>query len=139
MTADKITHYVYSTLTCDNNYTAWEKGGGDVPHSTGSVLIKGGSNVANRKTLVTPLGVATGVSDKQLAMLEANPEFRKHSERGFIKVLAHKADPESVVGDMETRGEDAPLVPQDYKEDDVNTPKPVLNTDNKKSGGKKGK
>lgn len=77
--------WVFSTLSNDNAYTEYTKGGSDLPIATRSVLIKGGTGVTDAR-LVTPQGVATEVSGDELALLEANTLFQLHKKNGFIKV-----------------------------------------------------
>jgi len=106
--------YVWSTLTADQRYTLWKKGGADLQIKDRGVLIKGGANVAN-KHLQTPRGVMTQVTAEQLEILEACPSFLRHKERGFIKVEQVEVAVEKVISDMVQRSPDAPLVPEDYE------------------------
>lgn len=108
-----MSKYIFSTLTADQNYTLYARGGGDLPVVAGEVFVKGGANIPDKR-LVTPHGVATAVTDEQLEMLEANTIFQTHKTNGFITVGAKKADPDVVATDMETRSPDAPLVDQDF-------------------------
>ena len=89
------TSYVFSTLANDQLYQNWEQGGGDVPIKGHGVFIKGGTGVANDR-LITPIGVATEVSDFDLSELEKNVVFGKHRDAGFIVVRAKSADVEKV-------------------------------------------
>lgn len=107
--------YVYSTLTCDNRYTAYTSGGDGSPIEAHSVLIKGGSNSVGPLTLLTPYGVRTEVSADDLAFLETIPAFRQHRDNGFIVVSGDKVDPEVAAADMETRDASAPMTPEDIK------------------------
>ena len=75
--------YIYSTLANDQKYTNWIKGGGDVPVEGYSVLVKGGTGVANDR-FVTPLGVATEINDIDLEELRKNPVFNQHEKDGFV-------------------------------------------------------
>ena len=68
-------NFVYSTMTCDNAYTLYERTAGGLSVPVKEVLIKGGTGLAN-KYLITPLGVATQVSDEELALLKENPIFQ---------------------------------------------------------------
>jgi hypothetical protein len=111
--------FIYSTLTASQKYTQWKKGKADLSTRDKSVYIQGGSNVPD-KHLVTPRGVVTEVTADQLAVLESNPSFKRHKERGFIKVERHKAETmEKAVSDMVQRDPSAPLVPDDYNADDA--------------------
>lgn len=111
-------HYVYSTLSADQEYTAYREGGADLPITAGSVFIKGGANVADKR-LHTPYGVVTEVDGDQLAALESNHVFQLHKANGFIRVSDKREDPEVVAADMEGRSPDAPLVDGDF---DPNAP-----------------
>lgn len=108
--------YIYSTLTCDNEYVLYKKGGADIPVVETSVLIKGGANLATKRG-DTPPGAVTIVTDGQLAALEQNPVFQTHVENGFIIVSKSKPDVEVVAADMTSRAPDAPIVPEDYDPD----------------------
>ncbi|CAH0447399.1 hypothetical protein LMG10661_03465 [Ralstonia syzygii subsp. syzygii] len=108
-------NYVYSTATCDTAYGVWTKGGGDLPIRARSIVIRGGTGVAN-KHLITPRGVVTQVTDEELGILEQDDAFKRHVERGFIRVERMKADPEKVAADMNGRDAASPLVPADFDE-----------------------
>lgn len=107
-----MSNHIYSTLTCDQRYTGYAKGGADLPVVAWEVLIKGGSNVADKR-LITPIGVRTEVTDEQLAQLLENPVFKLHVNNGFITVEDVKEDPEKVAADMATKDDSAPLTPED--------------------------
>ena len=117
-------NHVFSTLANDQLYTNWIPGH-DLPIKGPSVLIKGGTGVANDR-LVTPLGVVTPVSDEQLAELNKNEGFKQHLKEGFIRVQAKRADPEKVAADMNLKDRSAPLTPADFAAD-PESPQPVLN------------
>lgn len=114
-------YYVYSTLAADTAYTEWVEGGGEIRTPGRTVTIKGGTGVAN-KNFITPMGVVTKVTEEELELLKANPVFRKHEDGGFIRYSSANVDPEKVATkDMETRDNSAPIVPEDYS-DDENAP-----------------
>lgn len=106
--------YVYSTLSCDNEYRSYVKGGGDISQVESHVLIKGGAGVMNRN-IITPYGVATEVTKEQLAMLEANDQFQLHKKNGFITVDAKKMDADEVAKDMTKKDKSSPATMDDYK------------------------
>lgn len=122
--------YVYSTMSADVAYTDWlprtEGQHFDVPAKR--VLIKGGHGVAG-KHFITPRGVATQVTEEELALLEKNETFQRHMQAGFISVSDKKRNTEVVSADMTTfdRSKDAtPLVPGEFK----NTKANVVELDN---------
>lgn len=116
--------YVFSTLTNDNRYTFYVKGGGDMKIPDGGILIKGGTGVMNDR-LITPIGVGTEVTDEELKMLESHELFCIHRDNGYIRVESKKADAEKVASDMKTQDGSSPLTPSSYTEDGkVETIKP---------------
>jgi hypothetical protein len=69
-------NYIYSTLTADNEYST----------ESGTVTIFGRSGARMRGKIETPRGVATCVTDEQLAALEKHPLFKRHQDGGFISI-----------------------------------------------------
>lgn len=69
-------NYIYSTLTADNEYSTEQ----------GPVVIFGRNGARLRGKIETPRGVATCVTDEQLAALEKHPLFTTHKNNGFINV-----------------------------------------------------
>lgn len=111
-------NYIYSTLTADNAYAIYENNpNADIPVIERKILIKGGANVADRKTLYTPKGVVTQVSDEDLALLEKDYSFQQHVKNGFIKVERHEAPVEKIVADMTPKDKSAPKTPNDFLKD----------------------
>lgn len=114
--------YIASTLAAPVQYTHYKQGANDLPQVAGSVLIQGGAGVAN-KHLITPQGVLTKVSTEEAELLHKIPLFLTHKERGFIKVLEDKAEPDTVAADMERGDTSAQLTPGDFKMPPVPTRK----------------
>ena len=104
---------ILSTLTSDVLYIK-HRMNGEVMERVGSgVLVNGGASIANPRTLITPNGVYTEVSDADLEYLESIDEFNKHVMGGYITVYAKKApDVEKGVADMQ-RGDGSSPVTQD--------------------------
>lgn len=125
--------YIYSTLTCDNAYVVYSQGGADLKVKTGQIIIKGGVGVANSR-LITPLGVATQVTEDELKLLEENAVFKLHKENGFIVVQesGKESDAEKVALDMTGRDESSPVTPSDYTSNKEDEPETVKVTTNKK-------
>lgn len=105
-------HYIYSTLTCDQAYTIYA-GDGEIKRVVDRVVVRGGSNVADKR-VITPRGVVTQVNEEQLEMLKSVRQFREHVEAGFLKITHVKTDPEKIAADLVSRDKSAPLVDEDY-------------------------
>jgi len=107
--------FVYSTLTAPNLYVEYAKNPDkSLNRITRKVLIQGGANVANRKTLVTPNGVVTKVSAEDYAWLQDNKMFKFHEKAGYLRVVLVKPDTDEVIKDMVDRSDDSPIKPEDY-------------------------
>lgn len=107
-------HYVLSTLAGGVDYTRYKKTKSGKHVAEETVSINGGGGVADKKTLITPLGVVTPVTDKQAALLKTIPLFKEHLEAGHVKILdTDPRDPDTPAGDMP---EDASrqVTPLDY-------------------------
>lgn len=113
--AKKDSNVIYSTLTSAQEYATWKQNG-DLRIKDKSVRINGGANLADNH-FITPLGSVTIVTDDELELLQSNPSFKRHVERGFIKVSkgSDKADVEKAVADLLSKDESAPLVPEDFE------------------------
>ena len=105
--------YIFSTLTCDNEYTLWKRIGEDRVIPEKSVIIKGGTGIVN-KNLITPMGVMTEVTDEQLELLEQNPSFKRHKENGFLVVEKNKKKKKKVASKMKIKDKSAPKVEADF-------------------------
>jgi hypothetical protein len=110
--------WVFSTATHSIRFTQWElpKNPRVLPKAGRSVTIKGGANLAD-KHLHTPNGVATEVSDDDLAFLMGNDAFMKAVKSGYMVVDRNKANLDSVVNDMKPKDGSAPKVPGDFEKD----------------------
>lgn len=104
--------HVISTATSGVDFTLYAMGK-DQHKPVKKIRIAGGSNVAN-KHLVTPMGVATEVSEDDLQELLSLQIFQRQMDRGFFRVVNSKRDPEQVITStgMETADESAPLTPE---------------------------
>jgi hypothetical protein len=109
--------FVYSTATNATTYATYHENPGSVGLNRikRSVTIAGGSNVAAKRTLYTPIGVGTEVSQDDLDFLLTVPAFQRHIARGFVKVSKDTRDnAEVAAADMNSRDGSAPLVPGDF-------------------------
>lgn len=105
----------------------------DINVAIDSVVIHGGSGVANKK-LVTPLGVHTSVPESKMEWLKEDPQFKAMVNAGYISVSDRHVNPEVAAADMVTHDQhtDAcPIVPQDFSEksnrEGLTAIKPILN------------
>ena len=106
--------FIVSRLTATVEYTIYVKGNTDIPQVQRSIIVQGGADVMNR-SLVTPLGVGTSVTDEELEALEAHPVFALHKSNGFVAVLGSKTDdPSSIGAGMAKDVKSAPVTEADF-------------------------
>ena len=97
----------------------------------GSVIINGGAGVINKKTLETPKGVITEVSDEELKFLETQVLFQEKVKSGSYEIVESekKAKESSKKGkkdkgaqltakDFQDAGQTPPMVGAEEKPDD---------------------
>lgn len=108
--------YIVSSLSADNRYAFYEKTSGNVLRVKKEILIKGGANVTDKKTLLTPHGAVTEVSEQDLELLKTNIGFKNHLEKGFLKIVEtdNKYKAEETAEKMGTKDKSAQRTPADY-------------------------
>lgn len=80
--------FVVSKLAAGVHYTLYEKVAGGKKVAVGSIAVKGGAGVTDKRTLITPQGVVTAISDTEAAQLKVDPVFKIHEKHGAVKILA---------------------------------------------------
>lgn len=117
--------YITSTLTTPVEYTLYKDLPGKARAVAASVRINGGANVADKRTIVTPQGVCTQVTDEQLELLRKHPLFKEHEKKGYVAVVEtrYKEDAEKAAKDLQPKDGSAPKTPQDYEEKKAKKPK----------------
>lgn len=109
--------YILSKLANSQCYVKWAKGANGINNIAAKVEIKGGADVINKKTLETPRGVVTEVTEAELELLKENPDFNRHLENGFITIIDNKPSEEKIEEKAEAMPKDASRqkTPKDYK------------------------
>ncbi|HAW1738190.1 TPA: hypothetical protein JLN31_000893 [Escherichia coli] len=115
---------VYSSCTADNFFPVWKGHARKDTYEKG-VLIKGGANAQNKRTMITPRGAATVVTAEELELLRADPAFQGFVDRGFMSVdekgkSTHDADEKGA--DLE-KDKSAQDTPEDYAKMGKKAPK----------------
>lgn len=81
------------------------------------IHIKGGANVADRKTLLTPAGVVTELTDEDYELLIASDFYKRQNEAGYIRPVETKAEAdEPAKKGMNERDKSAQKTQADYGE-----------------------
>lgn len=106
--------FIITTLAAGVEYTNYRKTPSGKYVAEESVTVKGGSGVADKRTLVTPLGVVTRVTAAQIKILKANPLFKDHLEKGFVTIVDKDPRDADAAATAMPRDESAQLTPEDY-------------------------
>ena len=89
------------------------------------IPVAGGANVRDAKSIMTPNGACTEVSDEDFALLEKNHVFQEMVASGHIIVTT---DHHLNVKDNKKKDGAAPKTPNDYKESRKGSESPVPTT-----------
>ncbi len=121
---------IISSLSCDQNYTVYRPIEGDMNEPYGSVLVKGGRNVADKRSLLAPSGgVITVIEDKDYELLKQCPQFVKHCKDGYLHVeisgsrTSQEEEARKAEKDMKAKDESAQLVPEDFEKNGADAPR----------------
>ena len=94
--------YIISRASQDIEYTDWAKSRNGANIKKRSVIVKGGANVLNKKTMETPKGVVTEVVGEDWKFLQSNSAFNKHVNGKWMVVCKTKAEAEKKAEKAET-------------------------------------
>lgn len=113
---------VVSKLSNDQKYTVYKSVPGGGYAVKGFVLIKGGANVTDRRTLQSADGgVFTQITPAQYEVLKQCPQFAAHVKAGYVYVSKSESDVESekeakkAAADLKEKDGSAQLTPKDFK------------------------
>lgn len=114
--------YIVSKASQDIEYVGWLKGKNGLNKKEKSVLIKGGANVLDKKTMTTANGVVTEVTAEDVKFLETLSVFNRHVAGGWMKVVKSRAEAEKKAeekvvdedGEVKKDGS-AQLTPEDFE------------------------
>lgn len=109
--------YITSTMSSPIVYTVYKTLAGKTRAVADSVRVEGGANVADKRTILTPKGVCTSVTEEQLELLKKHPLFNEHLKKGFVAIVEtkYKEDAEKASSDLESKDGSAPKTPKDYE------------------------
>lgn len=100
----------------------------------GSVVINGGAYVINKKTLETPNGVITEVTDEELKFLKTQTLFNEKVESGAYEIVEGEKKATEKAKKRTKKDKGAQLTAKDYEEAGM-TP-PIVGANEKPDDGK---
>lgn len=110
--------YITSTMSSAIAYCFYKTLPGGMRAVEREVLVKGGANVADKRTILTPKGVSTEVTEEELELLKKHPLFKEHLQKGFVTVVdtKYREEAEKAARSLEKKDASAPKTPDDYKQ-----------------------
>lgn len=119
------TYYIYSTMSADNCYAAIPnlvKGTKalqprGLAQAKSKILIAGRANVVHDKTRVLSKAIKTELTEAEYNSVKDNDMFKRHLERGFLKIEEKEFKVEDVAKDMKAKDKGAQKTLEDYKKD----------------------
>ena len=104
-------YFVHSTSSQDMKYCIFADDGHGKSTPIKEITIFGNANVVNPRTLESPTGVVTEVSEVDYELLKKNPHFQRHCAKGFLKVMPDVSQLDT--SDLQKRDNSSQL--QDYE------------------------
>lgn len=114
--------YITSKMAAPVTYAFYTQGANKINVVTDEITIKGGADVINRKTLETPSGAVTELSEEKFNKLKSHPLFKKHLEDGFLAVLGTEKEANKADKNL-NKDTSKQLTPNDYNKKGKKTPK----------------
>lgn len=121
--------FIVSKASQDIEYVGWEKAKNGLNKKAKVIVIKGGANVLNKKTMETVSGVITEVSAEDVKFLETLSTFRRHRDAGWMTVVKSKGEADKKAAQKEKDDEgrakkdgSAQLTPEDFEKNGQKPP-----------------
>lgn len=111
--------YITCTKSQNTGFPIYKKTASGEWEKERTITIKGNANVISNKTLVTPRGAITTISDEDLEILTKNASFNRMVENGYIVI--HK-DKKMHVEDLKERDDSAQLTKKYFADKGMNVP-----------------
>ena len=114
--------YVTSKMAAGVTYAFYAQNDNRINIVTDEITINGGADVINKRSLETPSGVVTEITEEQYEKLKTHPLFRQHLENGALAVLG--TEKEAKTADKNLKEDvSRQLKPSDYEKKGKRKPK----------------
>lgn len=124
---------ILSTLTSPQDVVLTKKTDNGALVIVKTITLKGGANVIDRHTLVTPQGVITELTDADFDLLKQTAFYKRMESRGFLRPVEAKETAEDTQkAGMEKKDNSAQKTEEDFPDEDA---KPVNSKGKRKRNG----
>ena len=123
-----MTVYVASRMATGVDYAFYKKGPSGLNEVYKTITINGGADVINKKTLETPHGIVTSLSDEDFDLLKSNAVFQEHLKNGCLNFYNNYKAADNAEKTL-TKDNSKQLTPEDYKKQGKRKPKTTKDKD----------
>lgn len=114
--------FITSKLSSPVTYAFYQKSPSGINNIVDKITINGGADVINKRSLETPSGVVTELTDEQIEKLKSHPVFSEHLKNGYVAILGNEK--EAKKADTELKEDNSKqLTPKDYAKKGKKAPK----------------
>ena len=106
--------YIASKMSAPVDYAFYSKGASGINVVTKTIHVYGGADVINKKTLLTPEGVVTELSDDDINMLKTHSLFIEHQKNEVVAICGSEKEAKKVAKTLE-EDKSSQITPKDYE------------------------
>lgn len=109
-----IMGFITSKMAAPVTYAFYTKGANRINVVTDEITVNGGAGVINKRSLETPQGVVTELTDEQIDKLKSHPVFKMHLTNGAVAILGTEKEAKKAEEDLK-KDKSSQLTPEDYE------------------------
>lgn len=106
--------FVTSKMAAGVKYAFYAQNENKINVVTDVIEIKGGADVINKRSLDTPQGVVTELTDEQIDKLKSHPVFKIHLANGAVAILGTEKEAKKAETELE-EDKSSQIKPADYE------------------------
>lgn len=106
--------FITSKMAAPVTYAFYTKGANKINVVTDEITVNGGADVINKRSLDTPAGVVTELTDEQIDKLKSHPVFKMHLENGAVAIFESEKEAKKAENDL-NKDKSSQLTPEDYE------------------------
>lgn len=106
--------FITSKMAAPVKYTFYTLGANKINIVTDEITVNGGADVINKRSLDTPSGVVTEVTDEQLDKLKSHAVFKMHLANGAVAILGTEKEAKKADTGLE-KDKSSQITPEDYE------------------------
>lgn len=106
--------FITSKMAAPVRYAFYAQGANRINVVVDEIQIDGGAGVINKRSLETPQGVVTEVTDEQLDKLKSHPLFKIHLTNGAVAILGTEKEAKKADKDLKA-DKSSQITPEDYE------------------------